>query len=306
MLSTTLVEYNNAPRDINKTGKPLRLKTGITLGFMFIWLFLVIFAFIAASDPAWLRNLSQFGRSDESAAMKGYGDNCLRQNNYKMAVANYQKALQIRPDYSEAKMSLAIAYSRLGNDDKGLDILWEELHKGTNQKEMTYFNIGDILARQGKKPEAIECYLKALNGEVDEDWVYYKLGVLYFDTKQYENSRIAFENSVRIRTNPVTPFKKMINASLIEFDSDKEILPNVERLSKIDITPADLKKYDMVTIENLNKVSPEIAKIDNYLGVIYSIEGDTAKARERFELSLQIWPDNADARKNLQILRQQQ
>jgi lipoprotein NlpI len=98
----------------------------------------------------------------------------------------------------------------------------------------------------------------------------------------------------------------MINASLIEFDSDKEILPNVERLSKIDITPADLKKYDMVTIENLNKVSPEIAKIDNYLGVIYSIEGDTAKARERFELSLQIWPDNADARKNLQILRQQQ
>ena len=71
-----------------------------------------------------------------------------------------------------------------------------------------------------------------------------------------------------------------------------------------DITPADLKDYDLETIKQLNSSNPEIAKTYNNLALLFTIQGDLDKAIAYFERSQQIWPGNLDAVKNLKLLRQ--
>jgi tetratricopeptide (TPR) repeat protein len=169
---------------------------------------------------------------------------------------------------------------------------------------MIYFNIAEILERQGKKKQAIEHYLKSLDSEVDQDWVYHKLGVLYYETNQYEYARIAFEKALQIRTDPVTPYLKMIKLNLVLYENDKDHLPVIEQMLKNNINAEALDDFDLETIEKINKSDPEVAKTHNYLGAIDAIQGDTGKAIEHFRQSQQIWPDGIDARKNLQLLTQ--
>jgi tetratricopeptide (TPR) repeat protein len=221
-----------------------------------------------------------------------------------MAIAHYRRALEIRPAFVEALVGIAVAYNLSGNGEQGLRILQDALNLASNRSGMIYFNIAEILERQGKKKQAIEHYLKSLDSEVDQDWVYHKLGVLYYETNQYEYARIAFEKALQIRTDPVTPYLKMIKLNLVLYENDKDHLPVIEQMLKNNINAEALEDFDLETIEKINKSDPEVAKTHNYLGAIDAIQGDTGKAIEHFRQSQQIWPDGIDARKNLQLLTQ--
>lgn len=285
-------------------GKPSRTRTAITLGLMFIWLCLISFAFIAASEPSWLKNISKFGKTGESRTMKDFGDNFMRQKNFLMAIAHYQRALEIKPDFVGAMINLAIAFNFSGNGERGTRILQDALELNSGQNGAIYFNMAQILEGQSKKKEAIKYYMKSINSEVEQDMVYRRLGILYLDAKEYENARVAFEKALQIQTDPITPYLNMIKLDLEIYRDDKDNLPIIEQMIKDDLNAEDLKDFDLNTIEAINGSDPEIARTHNYLGIICAAQGNVDRAREHFQESLRIWPDNIDARKNLQVLMQ--
>jgi len=292
-------ECNQRVKSMPSLGKKI-----ITWILVFIWLFLISFAFVAATEPSWFKKLATIGRTDESRSLSDYGDNFLRQENYRMAIAQYQKALEIKPDHTGALVNMAIAYSLSGKHDVGLQFLKDALAATTNRNGTIFFNMADILRRQGKYEEAIDYYKKTLNSEVEQDQVYQRLGTLYHDMGRLDDARIALEKTLEIQTDLTTPFIKMLKRSMPCYSDDTENLKIIEGMLEKKITVADLGAYDLITIENIINSDPEIVKTHNYLGVIYSAQGYIDKAIDHFERSLYIWPGNEDARKNLQILKQ--
>jgi Tfp pilus assembly protein PilF len=119
-----------------------------------------------------------------------------------------------------------------------------------------------------------------------------------------DNARTAFEKALQIQTDPTTPYRHMIKANLAFNEDEGDSLIIFERMNQRDIRPEDLEDYDLATIEAIIDNDPEISKTINDLGLISARRGEINGAIAYFEQSLQIWPSNSAAKKNLQALKQ--
>lgn len=281
-----------------------RIRRLITWVLMLIWLFLILFAFIAASDPEWLKNIATVGRLGESKAMVDYGDNFLRQRNYRMAIPQYQKALKIKPDHTGALVNMAIAYSLSGDHSGGLQVLRKALKQATSRQGTIFFNMADIFRRQGENETAIEYYKKSIGSEVEQDLVYQRLGSLYVEMGRLDDAFAAFEKTLEIQTGVTNPYVKMLKRALPFFEGDSVHTLIIEDQLSRGVSVGDLAAYDLTIIESINAGDPEIAKTHNFLGAICADKENIDKAIEHFESSLNIWPGNIDAKRSLSILRQ--
>ncbi len=281
-------------------------QTIFTWVLLLIWIILVSFAAISTLDPKWLQELARPGIKAESGSYKDYGDNLLRERNYRMAIVQYQYALEIKPDNMGALVNLAITYGQAGNIQRGVKILKDALQKDTGRRGTISYNLGELLEKQGNIVEANQYYEEALNSEVEQDLVCRKLGTLYLDSRQYEKARVAFEKTLAVQNDPAYLYQNMLTRSLTIYQDDTVNLPIIEELLARNISAEDLAPYDVEIIRQIQRNNPEIAKTHNHLGLIYSIQGDITRAIEHFQQSLQIWPGNIDAQRNLQVLQRLQ
>jgi len=53
----------------------------------------------------------------------------------------------------------------------------------TSQRGVIYYNLGELLEKQGKSIEAIDYYKQALGSEFEQVLVYRKLGSLYLSSE---------------------------------------------------------------------------------------------------------------------------
>ena len=284
--------------------QPSRGETILSYGLMFIWLLLISFGAVSAVNPEWLKELSGLGRRAESRDYKNYGDAFLQQHDYRRAIGQYQAALDIRPGQASVLINMAVAYMQAGAADRAVEILRAALETETDRDELIYFNLGELLEKQGISDDAAAYYQRAIGSTVEQDLVYRKLGGLYVSAGRYEDALPAFENTLLCQMDPCQPYLSMVNRSLQTYKEDTINLPIIERLASHDVSVDDLDRYDLEIIHQLQQSDPEIAKTHNNLGFIHFRLGNIEAGIRHFEKSLQIWPGNADASRNLPLLRQ--
>ena len=294
---------NRPKRSRHKT--PSRSQANLTWCLMLIWLVLISFGAVSTLNPEWLKKLARHGVEAESLDCKNFGDDFLIHNNFKRAITHYQRALEIKPDYADAMVNMAIAYSRIGNEAKGIQLLKQVLQIKDSDKGVIYYTLAEILEKQNKIDESIRCYQKALGTKVEEFLVYRKIGSLYFSVKEHEEAKKAFEMSLAIQTDLSLSYKTMLKAGLSGYKDDTLHLQIIKEQLADDITSEDLSSYDLEIIRRELQNNPEIAKTHNHLGFIYTAQGDITKAIEHFQNSLQIWPGNRDAVEYLKHLQKQ-
>jgi tetratricopeptide (TPR) repeat protein len=304
LFSTTPADKGRKPAGQPRGKKPSRKQALLTWSLMALWVLLFLFGGVSFLNPKWLKELSRPGIRSESQSCKDYGDNYLRANNYSRAIANYERALEIRPDFTGASVNLAIACSRAGDNARAEGILKDALRLESGQKGVVYYSLGELYERQKKRDEAIRCYQRALDTGSPEDLVYRKLGTTYLAAEEYGQAKEAFEMTLASQTDLVTPYRNMLLRSLEMSEEDTVLVPMIKAQLARGIRSADLAVYDTTIIRSLQQRDPEIAKTHNYLGFVYARLGDSTKAVEQFEVSLKIWPGNTDAKKNLQVLHQ--
>ena len=95
----------------------------------------------------------------------------------------------------------------------------------------------------------------------------------------------------------------MLYRSLPFFEDNPDDESVIKGMLARGVSTGDLNKFSTEIIENLNGRNPEIAKIHNHLGYIYARQNNFPAALEHFQKSLQIWPNNTDAVKNLVIIK---
>lgn len=283
---------------------PSRDHLPFTWSLVVLWSILVSFGAISVVNPKWLQDLSRSGAKVESRWYRDYGDNYLRDGKYRLAIAQYQRALEIKPDNVAAIINQAIAYSRAGYGDRAEKILKDALKIETYQKGVIYYNLAEMLEKQGKEDEAIHYYRQAIDFELEPDFIYRKLGTLYLGAEQYEEAQEAFQMALASQVDLASSYQNMLRNSIAVFEDDTTNLRIIKEQLAQNIRTEDLTDYDPEVIRLMEQRDPRIAKIHNLLGFTCARLGDIDGAIEHFEQSLQIWPGNRDAKKNLQVAYQ--
>jgi Flp pilus assembly protein TadD len=88
---------------------------------------------------------------------------------YSEAIANYQVAVRIRPDYYDAHHNLGCVLATIGNTNEALNEFNEALRIDGNSAE-THFTLGSLLRQMGRRDEAIAHLAEALRLKPDYDF----------------------------------------------------------------------------------------------------------------------------------------
>jgi len=269
-----------------------------------LWVLLISFGAVSAFRPGWLQALSDPGAELEASRHKHAADDLLlNQHRPHQAIVQYEKALEIRPNNVGALVNLAISHIQAGGQERGLRILAEALKRDDCRRGVIYFNLGEQLALKGRFAEAEECYRRALaSDEVARVLVYRSLGLLYMQMDDVERACEAFEHSLASQTDPVTPYREMLQRSLGPYEEDSVHYRVI--LEQLHQSPDDsvFARYDLDIVYRMQQLDRDVAKTHNYLGFLNSRLGRMTAAREHYQESLRIWPGNTDAVSNLALL----
>lgn len=108
-----------------------------------------------------------------------------KKKDYPAAIAAYQKALELRPDYSDAKIALARVYRESGQADKADELL----NASENQDDPNIqFNLGVQLLNAGKSDEAYAHFKKAAELDPDNAEAHYFLGTIAVGKNQVQEA----------------------------------------------------------------------------------------------------------------------
>lgn len=261
-------------------------------------------AIVSAVEPQWLKDLSQAGREVESRDYKDYGDNLLRNRNFSLAIAQYQKALSIQPDLTAASVNMAVAYERMGASDRAERILRQALSVKGGQKGVICFHLAAMAEKQNRTAEAVELYRQALDSDLPPQAVYGKLGNLFIREQRFSEARDAFEAALRIQEDPTSFYRDMLRASLATYAEDTTHRRNIETLLARDTREEDLAAYDLEIIRRVQAGDQDISGNYANLSTAYAGLGEIEQAIEHAQRALQIWPGNTSARRNLDLLHQ--
>jgi len=283
--------------------EPSKSQVFITWSLLLLWLVLMSFGVVSIINPEWLQELSQQGIVTESRTYKNSGDILLQNGHYQLAISDYQRALEINPDNIGALVNLAITFGRVGNWAKGFKILNDALQMEGVQKNVIYLNLGEFYKNQKKWDKAIDCYKNALAYKIDQVSIYHRLGNLYVLKKQYEDALDVFKKALKLTTNPKTQYQDMLRRSIALFKYDTLNLSVIEKQLAQGVSNEDIAFYDLNIIQKTKKYGRDTAKIHHRLGVVYAQLEAFTKAAEHLRISLQIWPGNTDAKRDLQKLQ---
>jgi tetratricopeptide (TPR) repeat protein len=283
---------------------PSRRQTVITWFLVLVWLALISFGAISLTNPQWLQKWGHQGVQAESRAYKQYGDSFLHQGDYSRAIAYYRKALEITPQRVSLMINLAVAYTYSGVPQEAERVLKAASRLENNRQDLISFNLGEVLERQGKTEEAIRCYKEAIGSKVDQGLVYRKLGLLYLGANRYEEALEAFEKTLANQTDVNLSYMDMLNRSLDDYEEDTVTLRIIESQFSRGVSAGDMAPYDLKIIRHLQETDPEIAKTHNHLAYIQVQRKDYSSAARHYQRSLEIWPNNTDARNGMNYLSQ--
>ena len=131
-------------------------------------------------------------------AYNNLGNILVKDRRVNEAIAQYQAALQIRPDYAVALDNLGNALLQKGRVDEAIDQLQTALQiEPANAK--AHNNLGNALLQKGRVDEAIVHYQTALQIEPDYAEAHNNLGDALFQKGQADEAITQFQTALQIK-----------------------------------------------------------------------------------------------------------
>ena len=121
------------------------------------------------------------------------------------AQEQFQKAIELDPEYAEAHHNLGLSYAEQGRFDEAIQAYRKALSFPTyTTPEVAYNNMGNAYFALGKLPEAQESYLAALRLDPKLASAHYGLGMILSRQGKAEEAKASFRTARDI--NPAAPF----------------------------------------------------------------------------------------------------
>jgi tetratricopeptide (TPR) repeat protein len=143
-----------------------------------------------------------------------------RIEDYGKAVSDYEKSLQINPNYWHAYLNLGMVFGYREDSEKSFVKALEYLNKAeqyshtTEEKADVYLKRGNLYSENGDISKAIGDYGKYISIKSDDYVGYYKRAIAYEKNKDFGNAETDLKKAQRLAANPVQ--QKEVNGRLKE------------------------------------------------------------------------------------------
>ena len=226
------------------------------------------------------------------------------------AIAAYNSALAIKPDYAEAYNNMGAALRVQGKLEEAIEAYTKALAIKPDFAE-AYSNIGVSLKEQGKLEEAIGAFNKALAIKPDFADAFYKVGVTFKEQGKLEEAIVAFNKALVLKPDYADAYSDMGTALQPQGKLEEAIEAYTKALS---IKPDYVEAYYNIgtalkeqgkleeAIEAFNKalsIKPDYAAAYNNMGATLQEQGKLEEAIEAYTEALSIKSDYAEAYNNL-------
>jgi tetratricopeptide (TPR) repeat protein len=120
------------------------------------------------------------------------------------AVAAFQQALKLDPDFAEAHFRLGLAFDAVGKEQEAEEAYKKSIERykkylDTNSKDAeAHYNVGQAYAGLHLYSEAVREYRLATRLKDDDPDIYYDLGTALTKLAQYDEAVAAFSKSLEI------------------------------------------------------------------------------------------------------------
>jgi len=228
-----------------------------------------------AVDPAVLERLRALGYLDAESPQgdRNMAAMLFESKRYAEAEAAYRKLVEADPDDGGLRASLAGALASLGRYDEALSELEHAVRLSPINPE-AYHNRGAILERQEKRDDAIAAYRNALRY-----------------SPQYEPSRRALERLGAVSAPSAGTPAEELAARLSDRAADAARRGNYAEAMK--------------TLDEAERIAPRSARVHQYRANVAYLMGDRPAARAALQKAIEIEPDNALFKSNLERLERE-
>lgn len=135
---------------------------------------------------------------DKSTEHLTRGNTLLGQGKFREAVAEFELAAKYNRDDEDVYYNLALAYARTGDKQSAKQNYQKALEIFPDYVE-AHNNLGNILVADGNFAEAIEHFQKALQQDEKNASTHNNLGTAYARQKKIANSLVHFETAVQLQ-----------------------------------------------------------------------------------------------------------
>jgi tetratricopeptide (TPR) repeat protein len=139
---------------------------------------------------------ADFTRTAECWFYQGvaYGSNGM----YERSTEAFVKAIQIKPDFSEAYYNLGVSYVGLGKYKEAREALEKAIQIKPDSAD-AYENLGAVFSKLGMHDDAIRTLKKAIAINAEDAQAYYNLGVNYAILENYKAAVEALKQAIRFQ-----------------------------------------------------------------------------------------------------------
>ncbi len=121
------------------------------------------------------------------------------------AQAEFQKAVELDPNYAEAHHNLGLSYAEQGQWEQAIVAYRKALSMPVySTPEVGYYNLGRAYAQVGKPKEAEDALRTAIQLQPKLGAAYYQLGLVLTSTGRREEAKAAFRTARDL--DPASPF----------------------------------------------------------------------------------------------------
>ena len=228
------------------------------------------------------------------------------------AVAHYQRAAELRPDYAPAMNNLGSALRAAGRVDEAVATYERALANHADFPD-AHYNLANALTDAGRGSEAIKHFEIALAAMPDSADVHNNLGIAFVAEGRADEAIAQFREAVRDDPQSAKAHRNL-GDSLLARGAVEEGLREMRAAAAL--APGDGSiHYDLGSAlleqgradEAVNELTeaanrlPHYAEAHNNLGIALGMSGRLDEAINQFREALRLKPDFADARRNLEM-----
>jgi len=244
------------------------------------------------------------------AGYNGLGHILLQKGQVDEAMVDYQRALEINPNYAEVRNNLGTALLQKGQPDEAIVQFRKALAIDPNYVT-AHDNLGNALLLKGQMDEATAQFQKAL--DIDPNYVnaHNSLGNVLLHKGQVDEAIVQFQKALKIdpsfaqadyNLGNALLHKGQVDEAIIQFQKALEINPNLVEVPN-NLGDALLQKGQLdgaiVQFQKALEINPNLVDTHNNLGNALLQKGQVDEAIIQFQKALEINPNYAKAHNNL-------
>lgn len=270
-----------------------------------VWMVLIVFTVVSHLFPVWMESIMSPGRQTEAMSFVENADMCFHRGQFQSAVALYERALTLEPEYGPAMINLGVTLLQLGQIEKAKRWLMNaesvtEINRGT-----LWYHLGICHQKSGAHEEALACFERALDREADNAPIHMEMSRSYAALKDPVNRLASLERAYRSFLDPLEDLAHMYHSLIASYrESDPEIYVMMQQKMTLGFEAADLEPYDLVTFYAMKRQESLGGAIQFEMGLVKAESGRYEEAIGHFEETVRYDPGNEAARTNIRKIRE--